>query len=310
MITREALKWIEKHAFERPWFLIVSYPDPHAPTAPLERLAAMYDPKTISLPPNVHSHVETSVPWYNDWPSQRRYTDEALRLFLARYYALVSHVDEGVGKVVAALEKRNLLDETIVVFAGDQGEMAGEHGCVGKGPFFYEAEARFPLIVRYPKLIPRDEVITSLVSQVDIMPTLLDLADVPIPIPVQGVSQADVLVGEKRSVRDACFGEIRISKFVRTGDYSLTYYGAKGGQLYDLAKDPHELRNVFDDPAYARVRRELIDKLFEWCLHKEDTLTPIGYDWSKRMVKEREGKRQGQKVHHPGLSIEPAPGAP
>ena len=312
LITRQALDWLERHASDgQPWLLILSYPIPHAPTSPPEKYARMYDPKKITLPPNAHGYFDESVPWYPGWLADRRFTDAELRLFLARYYALVTQVDEHVGQVLNLLQEENALDETIVLFAGDQGEMAGEHGGVGKGAFFYEAEARFPLIVRYPRLIPPGRVVTSLVSQVDLMPTLLDLADVPIPVPVQGVSQAPVLTGETEAVRDACFGEIlQVSKFIRTGDYALTYYRERGGELYDLAVDPRETRNVFDDPAYAVIRKVLMHRLFEWCLEKEDLSTPIAAPRSDRQVEERDRRRQEQKVHHPGLSVEPGANTP
>ena len=311
MITQKVLSWVDQHALEEPWLLILSYPSPHAPTTPPEKYARMYDLSKITLPPNVRNYFDKQIPWYPGWEADRRFSDDELKLFLARYYALVTEVDEYVGQVMEALHKKQVLENTIVMFAGDQGELAGEHGGVGKGPFFYEAEAKFPLIVRYPRLIPPGRVLNALVSQVDLMPTLLDLADVPIPIPVQGVTQAPVLTGEKESVRDACFGEIhQSSKFIRSGNYALTYYRGKGGELYDLAKDPHETRNVFDDPAYATARHELMHRLFEWCFEKEDISTPVAHAYNERVPEARKNMRPSQKVHHPGLSTMPGPDTP
>ena len=314
MITEKALKWLGEHADdEQPWFLILSYPIPHALTTPPQKYANMYDPKKVTLPPNAEHYFDSSLPWYTDTKEQlgRRRTREEIGYFLARYYGLVSQMDDYVGRVMKLLESKKALDQTIVMFAGDQGEIAGEHGWIGKAGFFYESEAKFPLIVRYPKLIPGEQVIASLVSQVDLMPTLLDLADVPIPIGVQGVSQAPVLTKEQEAVRDACFGEVhQWNKFIRSGDYALTYYRERGAELYDLAEDPHEFRNVVDDPAYAAVRKELMDRLFEWCLEKEDVATPVGFDWSGHHFERRQALRQHQKVHHPGLSVEPGPETP
>jgi uncharacterized sulfatase len=271
----------------------------------------MYDPAKVNLPPNVGKYFDQSLPWHHGTESFRNLTQEEIRLFLARYYGLVSQVDSYIGRVLDFLREQETLDRTIVMFAGDQGELAGEHGWVGKGAFFYEAEARFPLIVRYPRLIHEGRVTRSLVSQVDLMPTLLDLADVPIPIGVQGISQAPVLTGDRESVREACFAETgRVTKFIRTGDYALTYYINHDGELYDLAKDPYEMRNVFNDPAYSHIRDRLVSRLFDWCLEKEDVYTPVGYDWGGRPSKLRQALRQGQKVHHQGLSVEPGEDTP
>ncbi|MHC4672465.1 MAG: sulfatase family protein [Planctomycetota bacterium] len=307
MITREALKWLHQHAADQqPWFLILSYPIPHSPTAPVARYADMYDPEQVTLPPNVKDYFDSSLPWYQPRHSQRNLTEKEIRLFLARYYGLVSLVDDYIGRVLDLLRERKVLDSTIVMFAGDQGEIAGEHGWVGKHAFFYQAEAKFPLIVRYPRLIPAGKVTTSLVSQVDLMPTLLDLADVPIPIGVQGLSQAPVLTGEKPAVRQTCFGEIhQFNKFIRTANFTLTYYRAQGGELYDLNKDPYELNNVFNDPAYVTQRRKLMHQLLEWCYEKEDMSTPVGYEWAGIENKLRQQLRQKQTVHHPGLSVKP-----
>ncbi len=311
LITRKAVEWLDEHATRQPWLLIVSYPAPHAPTIPTEKYARMYDPEKIALPPNVKNYFDKSVPWYPGWVADRRFSDEELRLFLARYYALVTQVDDHIGDVLDTLGRKGLLDETIVMFAGDQGDLAGEHGGVGKGAFFYEAEARFPLIVRYPRLIPAGRVTSALVSQVDLMPTLLDLADVPIPIGVQGVSQTPVFLGEQKSVRDACFGEIqRISKYIRTERYALTWYREKGGELYDLVEDAHETRNVFNDPDHAPIVQDLMRRLIDWSIEKEDMSTPVGHAYSPQLIKGRNDYRLQQKVHHPGLSVEPGPETP
>jgi len=187
--------------------------------------------------------------------------------YIKDYLRCVSSVDDSVGRVMDFLEDAGLAEDTVVVYTSDQGFYLGEHGWFDKR-FMYEESLRMPLIVRFPaEIAPR--VADEMVLNLDFAPTFLDYAGAPIPPDMQGESLRPVLAGRtppdwRRSIYYHYYeypGSPNIKRHygVRTERHKLIrfYYDIEAWELYDLEKDPRELNNVYEDPAYAAVVAEL-----------------------------------------------------
>jgi arylsulfatase A-like enzyme len=209
-VVDDAIQWIEKVGDSR-FFAWAHLYDAHRP----------YDPPE---------------------PFRSRYTDP--------YTAEIAFADSQVGRLLDALDRRKLLDRTIVVVAADHGESLGDHGERDHGIFIYESVLRIPLIVRGPNVAPRR--IADIVRLVDVMPTVLDLLDVPRQ-PVDGTSLAGMLHGDPRRVELDAYSESRYPlrfgwsplRALRAGRYKLIE--APRPELYDLERDPFEERNIYPD---------------------------------------------------------------
>jgi len=193
--------------------------------------------------------------------------------FMQDYLACVASVDDGVGEVLDYLDKNGLTENTIVVYTSDQGMFLGEHGWFDKR-FMYKESFRTPLLIRYPKEIKPHTKINNLVQNLDFAPTLLDYAGVSIPNDMQGESFRKLVSGMTSEWRDAVyytyyeFPAIHMVKRhygIATERYKLIhfYYDIDEWEMFDLKKDPHEMKSIYNDPAYAKVQKDLHERLNE-----------------------------------------------
>ena len=234
---------------ERPFLAMVSWGPPHPPLVMPEEYETMY--------------AEDEVPVRENSP------DEAgSRAFLARYYGMVTAIDDNVGRIMNYLDEKGLCDNTIVYFVSDHGEMAGEHGLYDKR-VYYEASMRVPLIVRWPEKLAGDRVADGLVYPgVDLMPTLLELCEIPIPDSVQGTSFAPVLRDETTSGHDVIHYKwlmesdgpekvLTARRGMRTHDwlYAATQSGPE--VLFNLRNDPLEMDNLVNRASHRDIVEEL-----------------------------------------------------
>jgi arylsulfatase A-like enzyme len=206
-------------------------------------------------------------------PEGRALTEWKYQRYMKDYLSCVASVDENVGRVLDYLDRNGLAESTIVVYTSDQGFYLGEHGWFDKR-FMYEESLGTPLLVRYPRKVPAGQVSKDLVLNLDFAPTFLDLAGVPVPEDMQGRSLRPLLEGHAPSDWRSDFyyryyefphgwHDVRPHYGVRTRTSKLIHFGADMDhwELFDLEKDPHELRNVYDDPAYAATRQDLHRRL-------------------------------------------------
>jgi len=197
-------------------------------------------------------------------------TQEEIR----RRAAMMASVDEGVGMILRQLEKTNTLDRTFILFLGDNGFFFGEHGLGAERRFAYEEGIRTAFFARYPKLIKPGTLIKPMVLAIDIAPTLIDLGGGKPGPQVQGLSFKKLLGKGKAPWRKSFLVEyynesawpwiVGMSyKAVRTERAKLIHWVHKEGvdELYDLAADPYEIRNVIKKPAYGKVRTRLYQEL-------------------------------------------------
>ena len=233
----------------RPFMAMISYGPPHPPLVMPEYYETMYG--------------EDEVPVRENSPDEGKN-----RAFLAKYYGLVTAVDDVVGRVMDYLDEKRLSDNTIVYFVSDHGEMAGEHGLGGKKVIF-EASMRVPLIVRWPEKVSGGRVVNALVDpSVDTMPTLLDLCGIAIPDSVQGTSFVSLLNGDAEAVQDAIYYEkLKESegpektpipeRGVRTHNWVYVRTEAGVQALFDLKTDPLEMHNLAESADHQDVIERL-----------------------------------------------------
>jgi arylsulfatase A-like enzyme len=209
----------------------------------------------------------------NNMPEGKELALWKFNRYIKDYLRTIKSVDDGVGKVLDYLKENGLDENTIVVYTSDQGFYLGEHGWFDKR-FMYEESFRTPLLVRYPKEIKAGTKIDKLVQNLDFAPTLLDYAGVEIPEEMQGESFRNLASGKTDQWRDAVYYTyyeypavhmVKRHYGIATERYKLIhfYYDIDEWELYDLEKDPHEMHNVYGDPAYAEVRQMMHKRLEE-----------------------------------------------
>ncbi len=221
-----------------------------------------------------------------DYPkmSERELMKWRYQRYMQDYLGTIAAVDEGVGKVLDYLEQSGLAQNTIVVYTSDQGFYLGEHGWFDKR-FVYEESFRTPLLVRWLGVIKPGSVNNQLVQNLDFAPTLLDAAGVKIPTDMQGQSMMTLFRGETKNFRDAAYYHyyeypgvhaIKRHYAIVTARYKLIhfYHDVDEWELYDRQTDPHELKSVYNDPAYAAVQAKL---------HKDLVALRIKYKDSKEL---------------------------
>lgn len=218
-----------------------------------------------------------------DGLSEEEKTKRTYQQYLKDYIRTVKGIDDSVGEMLDYLEQTGELDNTIVVYTSDQGMFLGEHDYIDKRWIFDES-MKMPLMIRYPKKIKENTVIEHAMNNVDYAQTLLDLAGLPAPEHMQGKSFVPLLVSPDAEWDDTVYyrywmhlraHEVPAHLGLRTNDYKLIFFYGKGlgaagaveedtpqsWELYDLKNDPFEMKNVFDDPAYAQVKADMIAHL-------------------------------------------------
>ncbi len=256
-----AVEFLRTYRSEEPFFLYVAFTAPHDPRMAPEPYADMYDPAKIPLPPNFlpeHPFDNGELRIRDEMLAPFPRTPEAVRRHIADYYAMISHLDFHVGRVLKALDKSGHAKDTIVVYSSDNGLAVGQHGLLGKQNL-YEHSLRVPLVLRGPE-IPRGRT-DALVYLHDLFATISELADVKTPEEIDSQSLAPVIRGERTSVRDHLLGAYRdVQRSVRDKRWKLIEYRVKGEshtQLFDVENDPHERTNLADVPAQQENLKRL-----------------------------------------------------
>jgi len=275
--TDEAVAWLQEEApTDRPWALHLSYQPPHFPLTAPEAFWDRYPPEEMDLP--FDYPAATDHPIVADLHHHFGGTDldeETLRRLRTGYYALVTAIDEQIGRVLDALETSGHDEETVIVYTSDHGEILGDHGLWWKC-CMYEPAVGIPLLLAGPG-VPAGERVDAPVSLVDVVPTIADVVDAPSDEAWSGESLVPLLEGDSGEDRIA-FSEYhahgaRNGMFmVRRGDYKYVYYPSNPPQLFDLANDPHELTNLADVGKYADIRNELHEVLLDVVTEDPDTI--------------------------------------
>jgi arylsulfatase A-like enzyme len=283
-----AIEFLRGQRQFNPWLMSVNIYQPHAPYWPTAEYLSHYRPEDMPAP-NYHEGELDNKPTYQQIKHKEgkgsfaHTNDYEHRKIKAAYYAMIEQVDTEVGRMLDALEESGQADNTIVIFMSDHGEMLGDHGMFLKGPFFYEGAIRVPMIIRWPGKYKAGLRSDALVEMVDLAPTLMDAAGLPIPVGVQGRSLTPLLTGKTKEHRDSIYCEFfdslqlynppPMATCVRTDQYKLVYYQKlSSGELYDLKKDPSETYNLWDSSSAKPAREEMMHTLVSRMV---DTVDPI-----------------------------------
>jgi hypothetical protein len=267
MFSDEAIQFLEKYQSEDPFLMYISYTAPHDPRMAPQEFASMYDPEKIKLPANfMPQHpFDNGEMWIRDenlagFPR----SEEVVKEHIAAYYAMITHLDYHIGRVLDVLQKSGKADNTIIVFAGDNGLAVGQHGLLGKQNL-YEHSIRVPLIFCGPD-IAKNTRSTSLCYLQDIFPTLCELLGIQIPDSVEGKSLVPAIKDQNVKIRDSLFlAYTKIHRAVRRDDnWKLIKYNVKGvetTQLFNLNDDPWEIKNLTEDSRYKSQLEQLTNLL-------------------------------------------------
>ena len=269
----QAADWVRRYggAGQQPFAAWVSFPGPHDPYDPPEELAALYYDAPIPEPiPEPGADAVPAVqrqgrrfaresPLYQlDFSGV---TAEHYRRWRAHYYANITLIDEGIGKILAALEEAGTLDNTLIVFTSDHGDALGDHGLIYKS-FFYEPIAHIPLLVRGPG-VARGGRCRSLISTLDLVPLFYATCGAPRPPTVQGIDPTPLLADPEGTLREYVCSELLGRIMVRDDRLKYVHYADGSAELYDLQEDPTEEHNLAGDPGrapdVARLRGLLVE---------------------------------------------------
>ena len=289
-VTDRTRAFIEARAGnDRPFALWASYPDPHHPFDCPEPWSRLHRAEDVDIS-RTHARDLDRRPWWHEQSLTREptakteaqrilrteysrivpQTDAQLAEMTANYYNMIGFIDHGVGRILDALQQAGIADETIVLFTTDHGELLGDHGLYLKGPTHYEGLLRVELVARGPGIAACAQV-REPVSTLDLAASIYDWAGIALPGELQGRSLRGLAEG-RNETRDCAYNEWSLQpsrtgvalelRTVRTRDAKLTIDLISGaGEMYDLASDPEEMVNLFEDSGYTALRNELEDMI-------------------------------------------------
>jgi arylsulfatase A-like enzyme len=292
LITDFCLDWLKQRSADKPFFLMYHHKAPHRNWQPDKKHAGMFKGVQVPVPETFNDDYSTRsdaahrqemtiadhfrVPSDTKIKPPEGLTGQALKRwkqqrYMEDYLACVASVDDNVGRFLDYLDQSGLASNTIVVYTSDQGFFLGDHGWFDKR-FMYEESLRMPLLVRYPKEI-KPGVNDDIVLNLDFASTFLDFAGIAAPVDMQGNSLRLLLKGKTPTDwRTSMYyhyyeypGAHAVKRHygVRTRQYKLIhfYHDIDAWELYDLRADPHELNNVYGNPAYADIAKALKKEL-------------------------------------------------
>nr|WP_299381103.1 sulfatase-like hydrolase/transferase [Allomuricauda sp.] len=258
-----------------PFFMYVSFNAPHDPRQSPKEFVDMYPPENISIPENFveqHPFDQGDRRIRDENLASHPRTIEQLKVQRGEYYAIISHADQQIGRILKALEESGKADNTYIIFSSDHGLAMGRHGLYGKQNQ-YDHSVRMPLIIAGPGL-EAGRVEDALVYLPCVFPTTYDLAGLDIPETVDFKSLNSILQKEESEGYENIFGAYKnLQRMVRTDKHKLIVYPHNGmQQLFDIEKDPEEMNNLINDPNYQSVKQEMYQRLKEQQQETGDTL--------------------------------------
>ena len=279
-----AVAFLEKHKSPDPFFLYVSFTAPHDPrTAPQEFLDR-YDPEKVPLPPNFlprHPFDNGEMNVRDELLAEFPRTPEEIQKHITEYYAIISHLDEQIGRILGSLKKTGQAENTLIVFSCDNGLALGQHGLLGKQSV-YEHSVHVPLIFKGPG-IPGGERRDDLCYLSDIFQTVCDLTGIPKPASAEGKSLVSAIRNQKRKGREALFFSYKsLHRALKTKRWKLILYnvnGEKHTQLFDLDKDPWEMNNLAEDLSQKKRIKKLTGLLKSMMAEAGDPVRLDEPDW-------------------------------
>ncbi len=276
---------------KQPFFAFCSFVDPHHSYNPPPPYSTMYREKDMPLPYRRDGEHQGKPAFFRRRLESVRRQVERTAYNRTQYYGEVTFIDDSIGRLLKALEENQVRDNTLIVFVTDHGDMLGDHDLYYKGWPHYRGCANLPLLVNWPGKVQSGKVVDGLVQEIDLFPTIAELAGLPPTPGVQGHSQAPVLTGESTDTgNSSVLIEVAISGesipelkknetfnpdlyTLRTKDWRYSYYpGVDYGELFDLQADPNEYTNLWGKPGLEKVQRNLKDELLARIVGAHDPL--------------------------------------
>lgn len=269
-----------------PFLLFCNFWGPHAPYLPTEPYASMYDPTDIPPWPNFQDDL-TNKPH-----AHRRYRDafvgegnpsrgwDEWSKWVASYFGFTTMIDAQIGRILDSLDELGLSENTIVLFTADHGEHCGAHGGIhDKFSMMYQEMVRIPFILRLPGQ-EGGTVVEQPITNMDIAPTLLEIADIEWERDLDGRSLASLIEPDsspwEKDVMSVFYGHHNVtyqSRMITDGRYKYVFNAPDIDELYDLDQDPWEMKNLIDEPSFYGVRQHLRERLMYWTEKTDDELT-------------------------------------
>jgi choline-sulfatase len=250
---------------DKPFFMYVAFNAPHDPRQAPKEFVDMYPPSKIAIPENYlpeHPFNNGAIKIRDEALAPFPRTKEVVQVHRSEYYAIITHMDREIGRILKALKQSGRADDTYVVFTADHGLAVGQHGLMGKqNP--YDHSIRMPFMISGPG-IRKGVSVDEKVYMQSVYPTTCELAGLKVPDTVDYASIAPLVHGEKGARgEDLIFNSyILTQRLVRTDQFKLIHYPKIGrNQLFDIKNDPRETRDLIDDPKHAAVRKKLIAAL-------------------------------------------------
>jgi arylsulfatase len=305
----EATDFVEKD-HDKPWFLNLNAVDPHPPFYPPKEFLDKYRPEEMPLPLYDETDVARQEGFWDidqQWKKiydVRQYDPDMdidqssipiderplfdfppnvydARMIKACYYAFITMIDDRIGSVLEALERSGQVDNTIVIFTSDHGEMLGDHGMLYKGCRFFEGLVHVPLIIRWPGVTKPNTKTDALVELIDLAPTILEATGVDIPYNMQGRSLFDLLSGATKTHKPHVVSEFNGAlagmpnqshgTMVFDGRYKTCMYHDVGkAEIFDLHEDPGEFTSLWDKPGFEKDQIRLLKQHLDAVMQTSD----------------------------------------
>ena len=283
-----ACMWLDRYSREEPFFLQVGMPGPHPPYDPTEEYVQKYSNR--ELPKAIRNYDFDSQPYplrklrenhldqdHDGIVHLSEPTEEQLHRQRAYYYANVSMIDTQVGKIIAALTQRGVIDNTIIVFTSDHGDCLNDHGHSQKWNM-YEQSVHVPAIVWGPD-VKQNQRIENFTAHFDLGPTVLEAAGVTAPSWMEARSLWPELRGDDFAGREVVFAEHANDKIlqhtgfmtmIRRDRWKLVHFvDCQDGQLFDLDEDPDEINNLWDSHNHSKIKQDLILEILSWRIESD-----------------------------------------
>jgi arylsulfatase len=295
-----AVWWLDSFPRTEPLFLEIGFPGPHPPYDPIPRYAEPYLNKPLPLLEVTSRELEEQPRAFQELRVHNNEVDhDSVVLDLnptreqrhrqrAYYLANVTMIDEKVGEIMQALERNGYLENSIVIFTSDHGDCLTDHGHSQKWTM-YDAITRIPLVIWSPPRFQGDRVVDALCQQMDLGPTILELAGIEVPPTLEARTMLPSLQGEDwpgrefvfaEQVRDGILTGCEFMTMVRNREWKLVHFlDDPEGQLFDLTRDPDETENLWNDEHSNEVKQELLAVLREWRIRSGVRTADWSQDW-------------------------------
>jgi arylsulfatase A-like enzyme len=265
--VNQSINFINDRDRSMPFFLKTSFARPHSPYDAIPEYFNKY--QQMELPEavigdwaGIHDDPETAEQ-PDAWHGIK--TDEEIHMARAGYYGNIEHIDHEIGRLLTFMEEQGILDDTLIIFTSDHGDMLGDHHMWRK-TYAYEGSAHIPMLVRLPKALQQNiSADDHPVMLCDVMPTILDVLGLEIPGTVDGLSMMPLLKGECSEWRDyahgehcTCYSSDEEMQYLTDGKVKYIWFPRTGReQFFDLTNDPAELHNLTERPEYAKVLEQM-----------------------------------------------------